>query len=257
MESKSMKYLIRFSVLFLICFCHLSLAQSRFQGGFSTQKQGNKTQSRWTIADYLLQKKSVQLMDHWLALNSSANLFEVFIGGGPLTYTYKSTTGGVTTSQSKTSQSYRLATYISIFGIEADYEQTDHDIITYSGAVALRLLGTSNQATHLTAKYGMQKRIDESSTPHEEWSNQFAEGTLNVYLVEFLGIQGTYRYYFPDESSIGTDLKGNRTSAGAFIDIGLLRLYGEYFQEKLNYDSGTNITEREREGWEYGARFYF
>lgn len=228
-----------------------------FSGGFSTRGGGGQETTRWTIVDYLAQKRSVQLMDQWLAVNRSKELFQFSFGGGPLTYDYKTTTGTASTTVSKTSLSYKAALYVSIFGLEGEYEKTNHDLTSYGGAFAIRLLGTSSQDTHLTAKYGIRTQIDESSSPHEKWSNQFAEGSLQIYLVKMFGLHGDYRHYFPDESSSGVDLQGHRTTAGVFFDIGLVRIYGDYFREALKYDNGATVTEKARDGYEYGARFYF
>ncbi|MCB0386218.1 MAG: hypothetical protein KDD43_12565, partial [Bdellovibrionales bacterium] len=148
-----------------------------FSGGFSTRGGGGQETTRWTIVDYLAQKRSVQLMDQWLAVNRSQQLFQFYFGGGPLTYDYRTTTGSTSTTVTKTSMSFKAALYVSIFGLEGEYEKTNHDTTSYGGAFAIRLLGTSNQDTHLTAKYGMRTQVDESTTPHEKWSNQYAEGS--------------------------------------------------------------------------------
>jgi hypothetical protein len=229
----------------------------KFQGPLSSQAQGNRESTRWTIADWLTQRGNMRLMDQWLATNRSANLFEFYLGGGPVSYTYKTGSGGATASTSQKSTAYQAAFYVSIFGIQGEYETTDHDLTSASGSLAVRLIGASHQGTNLTVKYGIRKLTDASATPETEWSNQFAEGDMTVYIVKMFGLKAQYRHYFPDTADNGVDLRGNRATAGAFVDIGLLRLYGDYFQEKMDADNGGTVTSREREGWEYGARLYF
>lgn len=229
----------------------------KFQGPLSSQAQGNRESSRWTIADWLTQKGNMRFMDQWLTLNRSANLFEMYLGGGPVSYTHRTTTAGVTTTASQDSIAYQIAMYVSIFGLQAEYEKTDHDLTAAAGSLAVRLIGATHQGTNLTLKYGLRKLTDESVTPAAEWSNQFAEGDMTVYIVKMFGVKAQYRHYFPDTADNGVDLRGSRATAGAFVDIGLLRLYGDYFQEKMDADNAGTVTTKEREGWEYGARLYF
>lgn len=197
------------------------------------------------------------MQDMWLAMNRSKNWLEFALGGGPVNYTYRTDNGTATTSTSQTSQSYQAALFFSILGIQAEYEKTNHDLTLYSGAVALRLFGTSQQDTNLTIKYGIRKTVDSSLTPEQEWSNQFGEASLNLYLISVFGLSGDYRQYFPDESSNGTDLRGRSWKAGVFLDFNLLRIFGDYFEENLESSVSGVVTKKDRTGFEYGARFYF
>lgn len=244
------------ALLVLLLICSSATAASQ-RAAVSTRKSAGKETTRWTLFDYLTQRQNIRLMDMWLSVNRSSSLFEAALSGGPVSYRYRTTSGGTSTSSDKTSQAYRLSLFVSIFGIEGEYEETNHDTKSYGGNVAIRLLGNSIQSTHLTVKYGLQTRIDSSGTPEEKWSNQFAEADLNVYLIKYFGLKGEYRYYFPDKSSQGTDLQGDRTTAGVFIDVGMLRLYGDYFQEKLKYETATTVTDKKRDGYEYGAKLFF
>ncbi len=240
----------------LFAFSSLSFAQG-YPSLFSSQRQVNKESTRWTIADYMTQKQRVGMSDMWLAANRSANFFEMYLSGGPVSYDLNSTVGGVTTTTSQNSQSYQVAMYVSIFGLQAEYEKTNHKLTSSAGSLALRLLGMSNQSTNFTVKYGLRNTTDESVIPARQWSNQFAEGELTLYVVDFFGIKGQYRHYFPDKSDTGIDLRGNRATAGVFIDIGFIRLYGDFFQEEMEQVNAGTVTTNEREGIEYGARLYF
>lgn len=254
------KQILLVSSLIVAVSAEAAPTRGSYRGGVSTKKSssGGQPKTRWTLVDFLAQKQSIKLMDLWLSMNRSGSLFEASVGGGPVGYRYRETGGGVTTANgNKTSQQYTLSMFVGFFGIEGEYEETNHDLKTYGGDVALRLLGDSQQGTHLTVKYGLQKREDSSNIPKEIWSNQFAQADLNLYIVSFFGIKGQYRHYLPDKSTQGTDLHGNRTTAGAFFDLGMLILYGDYFQEKLEYEKTTGITTKSREGFEYGAKFYF
>lgn len=248
---------MRKTLVFVCLITGLAADGAAQRASFMSRKSGGTETTRWTLYDWLAQKQSINLMDMWLSVNRSSSLFEASLSGGPLSYRYRTVSGGTSTSGDKTSQAYRLSLFVSIIGIEGEYEETNHDMKSYGGDVALRLLGSSMQSTHLTVKYGLQKRIDSSSTPEETWSNQFAQADLNLYLIKYFGLKGEYRYYFPDKSSQGTDLQGDRTTAGVFIDVGMLRIYGDYFQEKMKYESSTTVTEKKRDGYEYGAKLFF
>jgi len=230
-----------------------------FQVQFMSEKNRRKESSRWTITDYLAQKNRVHLMDQWLALNRQANFFEMLAGGGPLKYTLRTQTGSsaaVSTDQS--SVAYRLALYLSILGVQGEYEKTDHDTEALSAAIAVRVFGTSQQTTNLTLKYGMRRTEDKSVTPNLVWNNQFAEASLDLYIISLFGINGEYRHYFPDDSSTGTELRGSKATAGAFLEYGIFRLYGNYFMEKMESETNSGqVTKTDREGYEAGLRLYF
>lgn len=247
---------MRFTGMFLLLV--LPLSAQAFDFSYSGSRQGDKTQTRWTITDYLAQKNRVQLMDNWLSMNRSSNTFEIYFGGGPVSYTQTESTGsGGTTRRTELSQNYRLAMYAWIFGLEGEYQKSNLDYEAWSAAVALRLLGTSNQNTNLTVKYGIQETKDLSVTPAEVWTNQFAEASLSLYIIDFVGLSGLYRYYLPDQSSSGIDLSGTRTSAGIFLEYGVFRAYADYIQERFEYNNAGSVTQKNRDGLEYGVRFYF
>ena len=70
-----MKNLI-LSILFLL----LPLQSFALAEGVYTvivKKQEEKKSSRWSLADWLVTKKKIALMDQWLALNSSTTWFEL------------------------------------------------------------------------------------------------------------------------------------------------------------------------------------
>ena len=221
-------------------------ASAYFQMDFLKNKNSAKASSRWTLADWLSQKSKAQLADQWLALNRSANIFETVMSGGYNDYTVKA--DGATAKVKRHSQSYQLDTYISIFNLMGEYEKTDDDLESYGGAAGLRLLGNSSQTTNLVARYGWRKLRDLES--QEEWENQFAEGALQVYLIQAFGITGKYRHYFPNKSNRGNNFEGYRATAGAFLEFGVFRFFGNYYKEPIKEKST-------REGLEYGLKLMF
>ncbi|MGE0761767.1 MAG: hypothetical protein AB7N80_00675 [Bdellovibrionales bacterium] len=240
----------------LIFLCFISFSPTLFAASKSSS-QGNVS---WNLLDYLSQKRAISLQDLWLVKNKrKTDLFEGYANGGYMNYKYRNedSVAGASATTDKNSQNYRLALYVWRFGLEGEYEKTNQSMVSSSGAAAFRLLGTSNKDTSLTVKYGLRQLVDQSEAVEEKWSNQFAEGSLVLYLISFFGIHGDYRHYFPDASSAGTDLSGHKTTAGAFFDIGPLRIYADYFQENMEYVKTSSIKKTEREGFDYGARLFF
>jgi hypothetical protein len=211
----------------------------------------------WNLADWLSQKRQIQLMDLWLTQNRETNLVDFYLGGGPLTYNLRTDDGTLTTRTYQRALSYRAAFYVGFVGVEGEYENTDHNTSSWSAAAGLRLLGSSSQDTNLTLKYGVRQFTDESNEPRQQWSNRFAQGNLDLHLIDVFGLSGSYRPYFEDKTDDGTVLDGDKITGGAFIDVSLIRLYGEYFRENMKRVSATKTTHEDRDGFEFGARLYF
>ncbi len=231
-----------------------SPAHAYFQMDFLKNKNTAKATSQWTLADWLQQKSKSRLADQWLAMNrAQGNLFEINLAGGHNEYKVK--TGPLSAAVDHNSQSYQLDLYISILNLSGEYEKTDNDLESYSGAAGLRLLGSSSQTTNLIARYGLRQLRDLNS--QEEWKNTFAEAQLQLYVISAFGLQGKYRHYFPDDSNRGNKLEGHRVTAGAFLEFGLLRFFGNYYQEPMEETAAGVVTKEERTGYEYGMKLFF
>ncbi len=214
-------------------------------GFFDTQAKDNV---RWTLADWLQQKKNFSLMDQWLALNSQARLFEINLGGGRSDYDLE--VGGNTETHSIDRFSATL--WISIFGLEFEQTKSDEDTKTTSGQLNVRLFGQSSQSTYLTAHYGVRKWEDEAA--HNEVENQYAGAKLNIYIIKYFGLEGMYRKYFSAKDSVGKTHEAERAEYGAFIDVYFVRLYGNAFKETTDIAGQDRET---RDGIDAGVKFYF
>lgn len=252
-------------VLFILFFfSQVGFAAASRGGGGNFQSKmmsaGNraaKESSQWTLVDWLTQKNKMRLADQWLALNRSATFYEMIAGGAHNRYTLKSTdAGGVSTSQSRDAQTYTLDLYFTIFNLYGEYEKTSDHRESYGGAAGFRLFGTSSQTTALLARYGWRKLSNLET--QEVWENQFAEGDLQLYIFKNFGIHGRYRHFFPNKSNLGNDLSGSRTTAGAFLEAMLFRVYGDYYLEPVEYKDATGVlTKEQREGYEVGLKLFF
>lgn len=241
-----------FVFVFVLSF-GISASARTFLGEGAFRKSQEKESTRWTLADWMTQKKQFNAMDQWLALNKSLNLFEINIEGGRRTYDV--TIGANTIEQEIERGSISL--YWSIFGIEYQFENSTEDFKRESGQINLRLLGASSQTTNLTAFYGMSS-TEYENTPLLDIENQYAGARLNIYLVSFFGIEGMYRKDFRERAKNDDEYERERVEYGAFFDVYFVRVYGQGFKETTNITPAAGAaSEEEREGVEAGVKFYF
>lgn len=227
-------------------------ANANFQSDLLKAKVGNRVSSQWTLADWLAQKNKMALADQWLALNRSANIFDVSLSGGLQDFKLETKNASGTVSADGKSQNYQMDLYISIFNLYGEYEKTDSNLESFAGAAGLRVFGTSSQTTSLILRYGFRDQHHLKTL--EKWQNQFAEGVLQLYVIQQFGLQGKYRHYFPDTSKQGNKLEGHRVTAGAFLEFGIFRLYGDFYQEPIEKTNAGVATKENRNGLEYGLR---
>jgi hypothetical protein len=206
----------------------------------------------WSLTDWMLTKQKVALMDQWLALNSSANNFEFFISGGKSDYDRQTTsTGSDETTQHKMDWA-QAGAYFRIFGIEGGSERTNEHYTSRYTHFALRIFGTAVQGTNITAHYGIRK-----FKGGEIVENQYWGGRASLYLLSFLGVDGTYHEYLSNKSSQGNNLKGDWMEYGAFFDLWPLRPRIAYFEETSRWSrAGVEIQEL-RKGVRLDATLFF
>jgi len=214
--------------------------------------------SRWTLTDYLSQKQKIRLMDRWLALNTNAPKFEGILSGGSARYDVTSTDGsGLKVKTKENVTSGKLSLFYTIFGIEGEYEKSNKDWNAITGMGSLRLLGGAQQDTNLTVSYGIRKK-ELTTDPKETFQNQFAQGALTLYVLPNIGIDGTYRHYFDNKSSASRGFIGSVVTGGLFFEVGIIRIYGQYRQEKAEIkpaDGSASIKE-DKTGVDFGAKIF-
>jgi hypothetical protein len=232
-------------------------ASANFQTDLLRAKRGRNggVDAQWTLADWLSQKNKASLMNQWLALHSSSDWFEMNVSGASQQFKFKSDNGTTSSSTNQTGQTYTTDINFSIFNLNGEYQKTNDDKESYGGAAGLRLLGGSAQSTSLTARYGW-RRLSDLKT-QERWENQYAEGVLQLYIVQEFGVNGTYRYYFPATSNQGSRLEGHKVTAGVFFEFFIFRVSADYFQEPLQLSKDGVITRQSSEGFQGGVKLFF
>lgn len=231
-----MKKLV-FSILLLL----LPLKSFALAEGVYTvivKKQEEKKSSRWSLADWLVTKKKIALMDQWLALNSSTTWFE---------FIFDYSSGAVDKFQDSNLERLGAALYIKFLGLE----YTKYNFTTLENKdeykLNLLLLGSSVQSTHIRAFYGSRR----DST----YDQDLYGGSLTLYIASFLGTELTYTKLKEANSSDGlSTIEGERVEYGVFLELSFLRVYLSNFKERNTF-SGTG--PRVDEGTIIGAKLFF
>lgn len=253
------------TAFFIILLGPLCRAQSG--SGYHIYDWGKRTeareQKRWTLEDWLEQRDRNRMMDLWLSMHSPSP-YELMLGGA-----YNSGTVDIDTpssSHSFTSLSGEFAAYAQIFGLSLEYENNTHEKYNdLAGLFNLRIFGDSIQSSYLTLSYGLRTRSYgpgadlNTSASVQRASQQFAQGSLQLYLRKYFGIDGFYRFYLPaSQDSLG-DLKADEIEGGAFIDFGALRIFGRWFQEtnRTTAPGSANETKLQRSGIKSGIKIFF
>ncbi len=210
------------------------------QGPSSLRSKADaKYQDMWTLSDWLETQRKVRLMDQWLAMNSSSNPFEFYLGGGVTKYERTvDKNGALQPVQEFNMAQGTFGAFASIIGLEANYTQAKDNYDQFEGQINLRLLGRSQQGTNLTGFYGVRKKTyDEKSftTQKEVVQQNMAGGSLTLNITRFFGLKGTYKNYFKHKTKLDNEVDGKRVEGTAFIDFLFVRVSGTFFQEDENY----------------------
>ncbi|NQZ02481.1 MAG: hypothetical protein HRT45_17620 [Bdellovibrionales bacterium] len=224
-----------------------------FQMDLMKGRQAAKASSRWTLFDWISQKKKISLWDQWLANNRSTPIFEMQITGTQSDFETKTKTGLSEIDFKDSSQNYAMDLWVKLIGLRAELEEQADIQKTTAAMLNLRLIGSSLQSTHLIIRGGLQQL--ENLTDGRIYQNPFAAAALRLYFLSFIGLQGEYRHLLEAESDEGgIKFSGTRTKGGAFIEWGIFRISGQYINEPYRFDSSGTITEQTRSGVEYGIQ---
>jgi hypothetical protein len=219
------------------------------------KKAEAKEGKRWTLQEWLEQKERNRMMDLWLAMYAPSP-YEYFLSGSYQSYENTASTQPATSEvqSSYRSSSGSVGAYAYLMGLQVEYENNiEESFNDLSGSLNLRVLGNAVQGTHLILNYGQRTR---NATGQETLRQQFAGADLDLYLMRSFGLHGHYRGYLPTSDSFG-DITGSRSEAGAFIDFGALRVFGNWFSEKLEMSKSGIIERTGRTGVQSGLKFFF
>lgn len=260
-----MKHKIIFTLAALLLTPDLGHAQeSRARNwggpGFNLrQKSESKEAKRWTLQEWLDMKDRNYMMDLWLGMYAPSP-YEFYLSG---IYenddsTTTTNTSGASTNAAKSARSYSggVGAYAYLMGLQGDYQNnTEEGFNDLSGSLNLRVLGNAVQGTHLILGYGLRTR--NSTTAVEPLRQQFAQADLDLYVMKAFGLHGLYRGFIPTSDAHLGDMSGSQAEAGAFLDFGPLRVFGQWFAENQSFDKNGGLTKTERTGVQGGLKLFF
>lgn len=219
------------------------------------KKQEEKRRSQWSLADWLLTKKKIALMDQWLALNTSADVFESSLFGGTNDLELVNESPVV----EKSGVRFGASMFIYFAGLEyvKDKVSDVQDINKFS--LRLRLLGNSSQTTGLEFLGGIRTLNDKTGLG--DFDQSFYGVQARLYLLSFLGIRSRYEKYSDDHNSSGTSLTlgGERIEYAVFADISFIQLEAMMYRENFSYyttDSNAR-TSFDKEGVVLFGKLFF
>lgn len=231
----------------------LAASSSGEGGGDFLQRAERRQSQRWTLQEWLAQKDRNRMMDMWLSMNSPSP-YELMLGISYNSYDQEAT--GSTTPNKYTSYQGTFSAYAQFVGLTAEYENnTQEGFNDLNGLFNLRLLGSSIQGSYLTLHYGM--RTHTQSSPQLTLRQQFAQASLQMYVIKQFGFDGLYRQYLPTEDATLGEVKGTLTEAGAFIDFKNFRVFGTWYKEVQSTELNTVITDNTRTGIRSGLKIFF
>ena len=187
------------------------------------------------------------MMDMWLSMNTPSP-YEFVIGANLQSYE--------SNGQSYKAYNGEVSAYARFIGLTLEHtNNTEEHYGDTTGIFNLRLFGETVQGSHLTVHYGLRTRI--ASGGQYRLNQPFPAATLQIYIMKYFGIQGNYRSFTPVTESFYGDTSGDELTYGAFLEFGLMRLFGDIYQERQNSTLGGVETNFKREGTRVGLRFYF
>lgn len=206
---------------------------------------------RFNLYDWMEQKNRNQVMDMWLSLNTPSP-YEFMLGINMNQYNKDD---GTASAKFKSYEG-ELSAYALLVGLTGEYQNnTEEHFRDTTGMFNLRLFGHTLQGTHLTVHYGLRTRED--SVGAYRLNQQFAAGTLQLYLFKYFGIYGNYRHFFPVTEAHFGETEGNIQTSGVFIDFASLRVMGSYFKEQQKSLKNAVESNIDREGTKVTLQLYF
>jgi hypothetical protein len=210
---------------------------------------------RFTLQEWLENKDRRALMDMWLSINTPTP-YEFVLGGALQSYKVESDSGGSTTSASKNTYFGEVSAYATFIGLSLEHTNNyDEGFNDVTGIFNLRVFGNTVQGSHLTLHYGLRTRT--ATNGSYRLNQPFPAVTLQLYLMKYFGIQGNYRAFSPVTESFYGDTTMDELTYGAFVEYGMLRLFGDVYQERQASKLNGVQTDIKRDGARVGLKFYF
>lgn len=136
------------------------------------------------------------------------------------------------------------------------------------GAAALRLFGNHIQDSSLVVKYGqyqsetvpdgLSSDANASTLVSNKIKGVVAGADLQIYVLRFLGLSGSYLSYGDASGASGSlGQNGSYADAMGFVEVSLLRLEAGRYQESWQRGTGDAALESHESGMLAGAKLLF
>jgi hypothetical protein len=210
---------------------------------------------RFTLGEWLENKDRRALMDMWLTINTPTP-YEIVGCASLQNYKLSTKSGSTVTENSYSTIQGEFSAYAKFAGITLEHTNNrDEKFSDVTGIFNLRLFGYSTQGSHLTLHYGLRTRTGDNGS--YRLNQPFPAVTLQIYLMKYLGLQGNYRAFSETTESTFGSTSADELTYGVFIEYGLLRLFGDVYQERQNSKLNNIETNYKREGARVGLKFFF
>jgi len=220
-----------------------------FQG-----RQEKKKTTRWTLSDWMSTKQQVALMDQWLALNTSANMFDLYFFGSTGKEFTRSTSDIDLEENDLETQFYKAGLFFSILGAEGEIDNADQGTIERNN-FSIRLLGKSLQSTSLIIKTGY--RMQESEITDTKLNNLTYGADLTLYFFKAFGVTLSSSQIVSGKDADDNTVAGYYSQAQAFIEANFLRVSAIYFEEGLEIEMASSRSNYIRSGWLAGVSLHW
>lgn len=124
----------------------------------------------------------------------------------------------------------------------------------------LRIFGKSIQDSSIVLKYGRYSTNntllqDPESTPEEKIGGSVAGAELQLYVLKFLGVEGSYLRFGDGRGANGaTSQNGTYADYMGFFEVSLLRLTGGLYQEEWRFRNAEEMTSTKEQGTMFGLK---
>ncbi len=220
-----------------------------------SQGAASREAKRFSLKDWLENKDKRGMMDMWLTINTPSP-YEFVLGGSQFHYDLETQTAASKVTTTHGTNSLEVSAYARFVGVTGEYaNNTSEQFNDATGIFNVRLFGTSMQSTHIMLHYGIRTRTAEDKS--YRLNQQFAAATVQLYLIQYFGIQANYRSFMPYTENFYGETTANELTTGAFIEFGSFRLFGDFFLEKQTSKMNGVETRYNRNGNRFGLKIYF
>jgi hypothetical protein len=200
------------------------------------ERQAERRQSRWTLGTWMKQKRQIEDQNRWLWEHTNKIPMEFALGAAMSPSRWRSD----------------LDIYVARLGLRASYgrrfglikDKTTLDAgpndDTSQVSAQIRLFGGNLQDSYLLSRVGYEfNGFNNAGMLGGGFGSWFVEPELQLYLAQWLGVRGTYRYRWAGSQLTRKTQKwdGPNREAIAFLEMGALRLEGGYRWMNWRIDS--------------------